>query len=86
MVALICAFETIPDNEIVGVADILSENVAVIVTTSEWETILSESVSVRVTVGLDKSISSFNFSSEPSDSPLIKLPFTVTKTSVTVVD
>ena len=50
-VALICTSETIPVNEIVGVADILSEKVAVMVTTSELDTILSESVSVRVTVG-----------------------------------
>ena len=41
----------IPDNEIVGVTAMLSENVAVIVTTSESETTLSESVSVKVTVG-----------------------------------
>ena len=38
----------IPDNEIVGVAAILSENVAVMVTSSELETTLSESVSVKV--------------------------------------
>jgi hypothetical protein len=41
----------IPVKEIVGVAAILSEKVAVMVTTSELETILSESVSVSVTVG-----------------------------------
>ena len=50
MVALICASETIPVKEKVGVAAMLSEKVAVIVTTSELETILSESVSVKVTV------------------------------------
>ena len=44
-------FELIPVNEIVGVEDILSEKVAVIVTTSEFMTILSESVSVKITVG-----------------------------------
>ena len=52
-VALISASETMPVKERVGVADMLSENVAVIVTTSELETILSESVSVKVTVGDD---------------------------------
>ena len=41
----------IPDKEMVGVAAMLSENVAVMVTTSELETRLSESVSVKVTVG-----------------------------------
>ena len=40
-----------PVKERVGVTDILSENVAVIVTTLELVTILSESVSARVTVG-----------------------------------
>ena len=40
-----------PVKERVGVADMLSEKVAVIVTTFELDTILSESVSVRVTVG-----------------------------------
>ena len=44
-----------PVKERVGVADMLSEKVAVIVTTSEFETLLSESVSVRVTVGDDVS-------------------------------
>jgi hypothetical protein len=44
-------FEIIPDKEIVGVTDILSEKLAVIVTTSEFETILSESLLVRVTDG-----------------------------------
>ena len=52
-VALISASETIPVKERVGVADMLSENVAVIVTTSEFEIILSESESVNVTVGDD---------------------------------
>jgi len=50
-VALICALEVIPERLKVGVAEILSEKVAVIVTTSELETMLSESVSVNVTVG-----------------------------------
>jgi hypothetical protein len=54
-VALICASETMPVKERVGVADMLSENVAVIVTTSELETILSESVLVKFTVGDDVS-------------------------------
>ena len=49
--ALIRAFDVIPDKEMVGVAAILSEKVAVMVTTSELETILSGSVSVKVTVG-----------------------------------
>ena len=50
-VALIETSDTTPDKEIVGVAAIISEKVAVIVTTSVLETMLSESVSVRVTVG-----------------------------------
>ena len=49
-VAVISASDTIPVKESVGVAVILSEKVAVIVTTFEFDTILSESVSVRVTV------------------------------------
>jgi hypothetical protein len=44
-------FDSIPEIFKVGVATILSEKVAVIVTTSEFETILSESASVKVTVG-----------------------------------
>ena len=51
-VALICASETTPVKERVGVADMLSEKVAVIVTTSELETILSESESESTTVGV----------------------------------
>ena len=47
----ISASDTIPVKESVGVALILSEKVAVRVTTSELETILSESVSVKMTVG-----------------------------------
>jgi hypothetical protein len=54
-VAFISASDTIPLKERVGVALILSENVAVIVTTSELETRLSESVSVSKTVGATKS-------------------------------
>ena len=50
-VAVISVFVMIPDKLSVGVAAILSEKVAVMVTTSELETILSESVSVSVTVG-----------------------------------
>ena len=50
-VAVISASDTIPVKERVGVALILSEKVAVRVTTSELETRLSESVSVKVTVG-----------------------------------
>ena len=46
----------IPDKLSVGVADILSEKVAVIVTTSELEIRLSESVSVSLTVGTELSI------------------------------
>ena len=52
-VELINTSDKIPDRLIVGVEAILSEKVAVIVTTSELETRLSESVSVKVTVGLD---------------------------------
>jgi hypothetical protein len=44
----------IPERLNVGVADMLSEKVAVIVTTSELETRLSESVSVRMTEGAVK--------------------------------
>ena len=54
--ALICALEVIPERLKVGVADILSLKVAVIVTTSELETRLSESVSVSITVGTELSI------------------------------
>ena len=43
--------DTIPVKESVGVAVILSEKVAVIVTTSELETRLSESESESITVG-----------------------------------
>ena len=46
---------TIPVMEIVGVADMASEKPAVIVTTSEVETKLSLSVSVKVTVGAEAS-------------------------------
>ena len=53
---VICAFVMIPDKLSVGVADILSEKVAVIVTTSELEIRLSESVSVSLTVGTELSI------------------------------
>ena len=45
--------DVIPERLKVGVAAILSEKVAVIVTTSELETILSESVLVKFTVGDD---------------------------------
>ena len=55
-VALINALEIIPVNDSVGVAVMLSEKVAVIVTTSELETRLSESVSVMLTVGVVLSI------------------------------
>jgi hypothetical protein len=47
--------DVIPERLKVGVAAILSEKVAVIVTTSELETILSESVLVKFTVGDDVS-------------------------------
>ena len=50
-VAVISVLVTIPDKLSVGVAAILTEKVAVMVTTSELETMLSESVSVKVTVG-----------------------------------
>lgn len=55
-VAFIRESETIPEKLIVGVEAILSEKVAVIVTTLEFETISSESVSVKVTVGAVLSI------------------------------
>ena len=55
-VAFIRELETIPEKLIVGVEAILSEKVAVIVTTLEFETISSESVSVKVTVGAVLSI------------------------------
>ena len=48
---VIITLVTIPVMEIVGVAVITSEKTAVIVTTSEVETKLSLSVSVKVTVG-----------------------------------
>ena len=48
---VIITLVTIPVMEMVGVAVMASEKPAVIVTTSEVETKLSLSVSVRVTVG-----------------------------------
>ena len=48
---VIITLVTIPVMEMVGVAVIASEKPAVIVTTSEVETKLSASVSVKVTVG-----------------------------------
>ena len=53
---VIITLVTIPVMEIVGVAVITSEKPAVIVTTSEVETKLSLSVSVKVTVGGVESI------------------------------
>ena len=50
-VADITAFETIPLIEIVGVAAIASEKVAVIVTTEEFDTIPVDTVEDKVTVG-----------------------------------
>ena len=55
-VAVISWLVTIPLRLMVGVAAMLSENVAVIVTTSELETILSESVCDKVTVGAVESL------------------------------
>ena len=49
-VAVISVLVTIPDKLSVGVAAILTEKVAVMVTTSELATILSESVSENVKV------------------------------------
>ena len=72
--------------EIVGVACMASEKVAVIVTTSELVTILSRPVCVKATVGVVESISNFNFSSELNRPPLNKVPLAVTNTSVTLVD
>ena len=51
VVALIDASEVIPEKDIVGVSVIASEKAAVMVTTFELETILSESLSVKVTEG-----------------------------------
>ena len=48
---VIITLVTIPVMDIVGVAVITSEKPAVMVTTSEVETTLSLSVSVKVTVG-----------------------------------
>ena len=48
--------ESIPVNEIVGVDVILSEKIAVRVTTLELEIKLSLSVSVKLTVGFKLSI------------------------------
>jgi len=56
LVADISELLTIPLRLIVGVAVIDSEKVAVMVTTSVGETMLSESVSVSVTVGVVLSI------------------------------
>ena len=50
-VADINALVTIPDRLIVGVGVIASENVAVKITASELTTTLSESLSIRLTVG-----------------------------------
>ena len=50
-VADIIAFETIPLIEIVGVAVIASEKVAVIVTTEEFDTIPLDAVEDKITVG-----------------------------------
>ena len=47
----ISTFETIPLIEIVGVAAIASEKVAVIVTTEEFDTIPVDAVEDKVTVG-----------------------------------
>ena len=51
--ALIKTLDKIPDNEIVGVAAILSEKVAVMLTRFELETIASESLCVKVTLGAE---------------------------------
>ena len=50
-VADISVFEKIPLIEIVGVAAIASEKVAVIVTTEEFDTIPVDAVEDKVTVG-----------------------------------
>ena len=46
----------IPDKLIVGVGVIASEKEAVIVTTSEFETVLPDTVSVKSTVGAPESL------------------------------
>ena len=75
-----------PDKLKVGVAVILSEKVAVIVTTSELETRLSESVSVKVTVGKILSIVKVMLSVPAYALPDKSVPETVAVVEVTVVD
>ena len=86
MVALICGSETIPVKEKVGVAAMLSEKVAVIVTKSELETIVSESVSVKVTVGVVLSIVNVILSVPEYAFPAKSVPETVAVVDVTVVE
>ena len=84
-VALISASETIPAKERVGVTDMLSENVAVIVTTSELETILSESLSVKlIRVGFELSIVNVILSVPEYAFPAKSVPETVAVVDVTV--
>ena len=74
----------IPDKLSVGVAAILSEKVAVMVTTSELETILSESVSVSVTVGAVLSMAKVILSVPEYALPDKSVPETVAVVDVTL--
>ena len=86
LVAVINTLEITPDKLIVGVADILSEKVAVMVTTSELETMLSEFVSVKVTVGKVLSMVKVMLSVPEYALPDKSVPETVAVVEVTVVD
>ena len=76
----------IPDKLRVGVASIASEKVAVIVTISELETRLSESVSVSITVGTELSIVNVMLSVPVYAFPDKSVPDTVAVIEVTEVD
>ena len=86
LVAVINTLEITPDKLIVGVADILSEKVAVMVTTSELETMLSEFVSVKVTVGKVLSMVKVMLPVPEYALPDKSVPETVAVVEVTVVD
>ena len=81
--ALINTLEVIPERLKVGVAAILSEKVAVIITTSESEIISSESVSVNVTVGSVLSIVNVILSVPAYALPDKSVPETVAVVEVT---
>ena len=78
--------DVIPERLIVGVGVIASEKVAVMVTTSEFETILSESVSVSVTVGAVLSMAKVILSVPEYAFPAKSVPETVAVVDVTVVE